>query len=139
MLQSSTKNKGEGRVLFVDDEQGIRKAMTFLLRQNGYEVVEAEDGQQAMHLLNAGDNPLMVDCILCDLKMPNVNGSEAIAYFRREFPSVPIVVLTGIPDVQLAVEFMKNGVREYLVKPVEKAKLLSVLNKAVGERAVLNN
>ena len=66
--------------------------------------------------------------------MPNVNGVEAIAYFRREYPHIPVIVLTGYPDVKLAVEFMKEGVVEYLVKPVEKEKLVETIMKAVDQR-----
>jgi two-component system chemotaxis response regulator CheY len=66
--------------------------------------------------------------------MPNINGVEAISYFRREYPSIPVIVLTGFPDVKLAVDLMKQGVVEYLVKPVEKTKLVDVIMKAVSHR-----
>ena len=71
--------------------------------------------------------------------MPNINGVEAIAYFRREYPSIPVIVLTGYPDVKLAVDFMKEGVVEYLVKPVEKTKLVDVITKAISERTLVGS
>ncbi len=129
----------EGRVLVVDDEEGIRKPIGLMLTQAGYEVVEAEDGGQAIRKLNSDDNPLMVDTILCDINMPKINGSEAIVYFRGQYPTVPVVVLTGYPDLQLALELMKNGVVDYLVKPVPKDKLLAVIKRAVGQHVILRN
>lgn len=128
-----------GRVLVVEDQPDVRKPIMLSLTKAGYEVVEAEDGQQAIHLLNAGDNPLMVDTILCDLRMPRINGTEAIAYFRREYPSVPVVVLTGYPDVGLAVSLMKQGVLDYLVKPISREELLTVIRKAVSQHVILND
>ena len=130
-------NGGQGRVLLVDDEEAIRRPIVLSLRNAGYDVVEAEDGEQAIRALNAGDNPLMVDTILCDLRMPKINGTEAIAYFRKQYPSVPVVVLTGNPNVELAVSLMKQGVQEYLVKPVSKDKLLSVLKNSVDKPVIL--
>jgi len=81
----------------------------------------------------------MVDTILCDLRMPKINGTEAIAYFRKQYPSVPVVVLTGNPNVELAVSLMKQGVQEYLVKPVSKDKLLSVLKNSVDKHVILKD
>jgi len=127
-----------GRVLVVDDEPSIRKLVNLSLTKAGYEVVEAQDGEQAIKVLNSDDNPLMVDTILCDIRMPKVNGIEAIAYFRAQYPTVPIVVMTGYPDVDLAVSLMKQGVLDYLVKPVSKDELLTVITRSVDNHVVLN-
>ena len=127
-----------GRVLVVDDEPSIRKLVNLTLTKAGYEVVEAQDGEQAIKVLNSEDNPLMVDTILCDIRMPKVNGIEAIAYFRAQYPTVPIVVMTGYPDVDLAVSLMRQGVLDYLVKPVSKDELLTVITKSVDHHVVLD-
>jgi two-component system chemotaxis response regulator CheY len=79
---------------------------------------------------------LTIDAAICDIRMPKINGVEAIGYFRKEYPSVPIIVITGFPDTNLAVSLMKKGVKDYLVKPVEKEKLLAAVKKAVSERAL---
>ncbi len=128
----------QGRVLVVDDEPSIRKLVNLSLTKAGYEVVEAQDGEQAIKVLNSDDNPLMVDTILCDIRMPKVNGIEAIAYFRAQYPTVPIVVMTGYPDVDLAVSLMRQGVLDFLVKPVSKDDLLTVITKSVDNHVVLN-
>jgi two-component system chemotaxis response regulator CheY len=129
----------QGRILVVDDEAQVRKPISIMLAKDGYEVVEAQDGEEAIEALRSGDNPLMVDTVLCDIRMPKINGKEAIAYFRSQFPGVPIVVMTGYPDVELAVSLIRQGVRDYLIKPVTKEELLSVIRKSVDQHVVLRD
>jgi two-component system chemotaxis response regulator CheY len=129
----------QGRILVVDDEAEVRKPVSLTLKKAGYEVVEAENGQEAIDVLNMGDNPLMVDTIVCDIRMPKVSGTEAIAYFRAQYPSVPVVVLTGYPDIELAVSFLKRGISDYLVKPVSREELLGVIRKSVDEHVILKD
>ena len=93
-----------GRVLVVDDEPAIRQSIRLTLTKAGYDVVEAEDGEKAIQAIRSGDNPLMVDTIICDLQMPKVNGMEAVAFFRQQFKGVPVLVLTGHPTVESASE-----------------------------------
>ena len=69
---------GLGRVLVVDDEENVRKIVRLTLTKAGYDVEEAEDGGKAIEVLNTGENPLMVDVIICDIRMPRINGVEAI-------------------------------------------------------------
>ncbi len=121
------------KVLVVDDEEEVRKTIRLQLKGSGLEVIEAEDGKKGIEVLD-NENAITIDAILCDVRMPKINGVEAVAYFRREYPHIPVIVLTGYPDVKLAVEFMKEGVIEYLVKPVEKEKLIEVVMNAVKQR-----
>lgn len=122
---------GLGRVLVVDDEADVRKTVRLTLTKAGYDVVEAEDGEKAMKEIRSGDNPLMVDAILCDIQMPKVSGMEAVPFFRQQFPSVPVIILTGHPQVKDATELMKQGVVDYLVKPVTPEKLTEIVGKHV--------
>ncbi|TAJ25599.1 MAG: response regulator [Nitrospirae bacterium] len=139
LSRQDAMNGKMGRVLVVDDEAQVRKPISLSLTKAGYEVVEAEDGEQAIRTLNAGDNPLMVDTILCDIRMPKINGTEAITYFRRQYPTVPVVVLTGYPDVDMAVSLMKRGVQDYLVKPVSKEELLTTVHKSVDQHLLFKD
>jgi two-component system chemotaxis response regulator CheY len=123
------------KILIVDDEEQVRKTIRLQLSATDYEIIEAEDGEKAIDLLNA-ENILIVDVIICDVRMPKINGVEAVAYFRREYPSIPVIVLTGYPDVNLAVDFLKEGVVEYLVKPVEKEELVEVVTKTAQHRTI---
>jgi two-component system chemotaxis response regulator CheY len=119
--------------LVVDDEADVRKAVSLALTKSGYQVIEADDGKKAVEVISSDDNPLMVDVIICDIRMPSVNGVEAIAYFRRQYPALPIIVLTGFPDVQLATSLLKQGVADYVVKPVERDKLVAAVESAMKQ------
>ena len=120
--------------LIIDDEPEVRETIRLQLSGTRYEVLEAEDGEKGIELLN--ENALTVDVIICDVRMPKINGVEAVAYFRREYPSTPVIVLTGYPDVKLAVDFMKQGAVEYLVKPVDKEQLIEAVDKAAQQRTM---
>lgn len=122
-----------GRVLVVDDEADIRKTIRLTLTKAGFDVVEAADGEQGIHQIRSGDNPVKVDAIVCDIHMPKINGMEAIEYFRQQFPSVPVIVLTGKPDAAGASTLFKQGIVDYLIKPIEPEKLTAVVTKAANE------
>ncbi len=126
------------RVLVVDDEADLRKNIRLILTKAGYDVVEAEDGEQAIAAIRSGDNPLAVSAVICDLVMPKVNGMEAIAYFRSQFPGVPILVLTGHPNIDNMTELYQQGVVDYLVKPIAPEKLLAAVERAMPKRKLFD-
>ena len=122
----------KGKILIIDDESDVRDVLKFHLSENNYQIIEAENGQEGMDLLKSGDNLSNVGVIICDIRMPKVNGIECIQYIRQEAPGIPIVVVTGFPDTQMAVNLLNEGVKEYLVKPVEKEKLVATVEKLVA-------
>ncbi len=124
------------KVLIVDDEEDVRKTIRLQLSGTDYEVIEAENGEKGIELLK--EDPLAVDVIICDVRMPKVDGIAAVTYFRREYPSTPVIMLTGYPDTDLAVQFLKDGVVEYLVKPVEKEKLIEAVTKAAQQHRIFS-
>ena len=124
----------EGRVLVVDDEPDIRKVVKMTLQKAGYEVLEAENGEKAIEVINSGENRLLLDVVICDIRMPKINGAEAVAYFRTNYPHVPLIVLTGFPDTDMATSFLRQGVVDYLVKPVEGEKLRAAVARAMDQR-----
>lgn len=126
----------KGRVLIVDDEPDVRKVVKMTLTKAGYDVIEAEDGEKAIAAIKEGENPLLLDVIISDIRMPKVNGVEAINYFQQQWPSVPLIVLTGFPDMEMATGFLKKGIVDYLVKPVEKEKLIGAVAKAIDQREI---
>ena len=125
-----------GRVLVVDDVAVVRKSIRMTLANAGFDVVEAENDEQAIRVLQGAENPVPVDAILSDLRMPRINGVELIAYFRRQYPAIPVVVLTAYPDVELAVSLMRQGVMDFLVKPVLQNELLEVVKRAVEQQGM---
>ena len=122
-----------GRVLVVDDDRDIRQSVRLILTKAGYDVIEAEDGQLGVDKAKSGDNPLMLNAIVCDLQMPNMGGMEAIPFFRAQFPSCPVIVLTGAGTVENAGILFKQGVIEFLSKPVDQPLLLAAVEKAVNQ------
>jgi two-component system, chemotaxis family, chemotaxis protein CheY len=118
---------GLGRVLVVDDEQNLRKAVHRTLTKAGYDVIEAEDGEQGIKVVQSGDNPLHLDVIICDVHMPKMGGKEVIAYFKSQYPSVPVIVLTGEPQYTDASDFLTNGASAYLGKPFDPEALIKTV------------
>ncbi|ODT43840.1 MAG: two-component system response regulator [Nitrospira sp. SCN 59-13] len=125
-----------GRVLVVDDEDSIRSLLRMMLTQAGYDVEEADDGGKAVEVLNSGDNPLMLDAIICDIRMPRINGVEAITYFRAQYPSLPVIVLTGYHDEVLASTLRREGIVEFLEKPAEREQILASVAQAIAGRRI---
>ena len=131
---SATEGGRQGRVLVVDDVESVRKSISMTLAHAGYEVVEAESGEQAIKLAQDVHHPLAIDVVLCDIRMTPGDGVETITFFRRKYPATPVVALTAHPDVELAVSLMRRGVVDFLVKPVLQEELRMVVRRAVEQR-----
>jgi two-component system chemotaxis response regulator CheY len=123
-----------GKVLIIDDEADVREVLKFHLSKENYHTIEAENGEEGIKLLKSEDNMINVGVILCDIRMPKVNGIDCIKYIRQEAPGIPIVVVTGFPDTEVATKLLKDGVKDYLVKPVDKEKLVSVVQQQVAAK-----
>ena len=130
---------GKGSVLVVDDEADVRRSVCLILSKAGYDVIEAEDGEAGINALKSGDGPIAVDAIICDLDMPKMGGIEAIPNFLFQFPSLPIIVLSGSGKLESATRLFKpgvlfkEGVVEFLSKPIDQERLISAVNKAVNK------
>jgi two-component system chemotaxis response regulator CheY len=127
---------GNGRILIVDDEPAIRIGVRRTLEKAGYDVWEADNGETAIEVINTGENRLMLDAVICDIRMPKINGLDALAYFRHAYPHVPLIVLTGYPDTEMAISCMREGVVEYLIKPVDGERLKAAVANAMEQRAM---
>ncbi len=123
--------ESEGLVLVVDDEPDIRKVVRMTLEKAGYDVVEAEDGEKAVEEIQKGEHALLLNLIITDIRMPNKNGIDVLNYYRKEWPSIPLIVLTGFPDLDMATMMIQHGVVDYLVKPVEAETLRASVAKAL--------
>jgi two-component system chemotaxis response regulator CheY len=122
----------KGKILVIDDEEDVREVLRIHLESAKYNIIEAENGEEAIKLMKSGANLLQVGLIICDIRMPKVNGVEAIEYLKENAPSIPIIVVTGYPDSELAVSLLKKGIKDYLVKPVEKETLLAKVKEALA-------
>ena len=115
------------KILIVDDDAAHRTMLKVNLLQAGYEIIEAEDGDQVLPVLLKEP----VDLILMDLKMERMDGIEAIRLLRTEHRVEPIIVITAFSSVESAVEAMKHGAIDYITKPVDIEALKLKVEKAL--------
>ena len=125
-----------GRVFIVDDDEHVREAVGFVLKQAGYQVLEAADGEEAIAAIESYSSGFSIQAIICDIHLPKVNGHDLIAFIREKLPTVPVIVLTGYPDVKGAASLFKQGVVDYLLKPGRADTLLDSVRRAIGEQAL---
>ena len=123
----------KGRVLVVDDEADVRKAVRLILTKAGYDVDEAEDPEAGVALVKSGSNKLPLNGIVTDLNMPKINEVIVVPYFRSQFPSCPIIVLSGSKMLDRSAKLFKDAGVEFLAKPINQEQLLGALNKAVNK------
>ena len=118
------KNEDSMTILVIDDEDVLRQSFCDQLEDLGYRVVGAENGLVGIELLKT-EHP---DLILTDLRMPEMGGLEVIKYGKEINPDIPIIVVSGAGKISDAVEALKIGAEDYLIKPVKD---LGVLKHAV--------
>ena len=123
----------KGRVLVVDDEADVRKAVRLILTKAGYDVDEAEDPEAGVAQVKSGANKQPLNAIITDLNMPKINEVIVVPYFRSQFPSCPIVVLSGSKMMDRSARLFKEAGVEFLAKPINQEQLLGALSKAVNK------
>jgi two-component system response regulator AtoC len=121
-----------GRVLVVEDEVYVRDSLTAILRERGYDVVEAGTVADAVRVL--GQAP--IDVVLTDFRLPGADGLALVKQVQASAPDVPVVVLTGQGTIASAVECLKAGASDYLLKPADPEALEVALERALAGRAL---
>ncbi len=117
-------------ILIADDEANLRKVLAAMLRKEGYEVLTASDGQEALELMRRTP----VDVLLTDLKMPRIDGMGLLRHVLEDFKGTPVVMLTAHGTVDTAVTAMKLGAFDYLTKPFDQDELQLAIKKASATR-----
>jgi len=117
-------------LLFVDDEPVLRSLMAERLSGQGFDVVEAENGERALELLDQ----FAFDIIITDLRMPGMDGTQVIEAARERYPGIIGIVITGYGTLKDAVEAIKMGASDFIAKPFQFDELLHVLHKALEQR-----
>lgn len=118
------------RILIVDDELNVRHLLSEVVRKAGYEPHQAENGLEGVEKCRL----LKPEVVLMDLRMPVMEGMEAFAIIHEEMPEVQVVLLTAFGNVGIAMEAMKRGAFDYLVKPANVAEVRTVLERALAVR-----
>jgi DNA-binding NtrC family response regulator len=120
-------------VLVVDDDSDTRDALDVILHREGYTVHTAASGEEALECLQNQQ----VDVLLCDVKMPNMDGLAVLRQVKAAETSLVVVMMSGHHDVAAAVDAMKQGAFDYLLKPLSKDDVLRTMQKALSVRALL--
>jgi two-component system, NtrC family, response regulator AtoC len=120
------------RVLVIDDDRTIRRNLVLLLRSEGYEAIEAADGNEALALIKS-DAP---DAVLLDLKMPGRGGLEVLAELGPALVDLPVIVVTALGGSAAAIEAMRRGAYDYLTKPFDLDEVILTLKRALKQRAL---
>jgi two-component system, NtrC family, response regulator len=118
------------RILVVDDEQNARTALRAILSEEGYEIAEAADGEEALAAL-ADFAP---DLVLCDVRMPKMDGLTLLRRAKEQGAPAVFVMMTAFAQVETAVEAMRAGAENYLLKPLEVGSVLVFIEKALEKR-----
>ncbi len=117
-------------ILVADDEKNIREGLREALALDGYEVATAADGKEALEAVTRGD----VDLLITDLKMPRLSGEELLKKVTAQFPTMPVIILTGHGTIESAVQAMHDGAYDFLTKPVNLDRLSLLVKRALASR-----
>jgi len=116
-------NSNKGHILIIDDEAILRQTLARILQRAGFDVSTAENGEQGISFLKTTN----FDLVFMDLRMPGIPGLEALKLIHAEYPTLPVVLFTAQPDLNSAVEALRNGATDYLLKPL---KPLAIIERA---------
>ena len=123
----------ETKILVIDDESIIRQSFTYYLEDHGFLVIDAENGQIGIEKIGE-ENP---DLILTDLRMPEKDGLDVLKYTRENFPETPVIIISGVNRIEDAVQALRLGAWDYLIKPVQDLTLLGYTVQKSLEKANL--
>ena len=121
------------KVLLVDDEEEFVETLAERMRSRGMDVSTSNSGADALQLVDEED----FDVVVLDLKMPGIDGLEALKRIKHRRPDIQVVLLTGYASVADGVEAIKEGALEFLEKPVDLASLTDAIHKAKATKMVL--
>jgi len=124
--QRTTGRAVTERILIVDDDPGLRESLALVLAAEGYEVAAAADAEAALRL--AEEAP--TDVVLCDLRMPGMDGLELLPHLARRLPGATLILMSAYGSAELAIEAMRRGAYDYLAKPFQPSEALLALRKA---------
>ena len=120
-------------VLVIDDQQSVRKSFREVLEYESFTVLEAEDGQKGLDALAAN----LVDVVLCDIKMPKMDGMEFLDLALAGGFEMPIIMISGHGNIETAVDSIKKGAYDFIQKPIDLPRLLVTLRNAVEKKTLV--
>lgn len=123
------------KILVIEDEAAIRRVLVKILNEENeaYEIEEAPDGAAGMQKIRQSD----YDLVLCDIKMPKMDGVEVLQEARREKPEIPFIMISGHGDLDTAVQTMRLGAFDYISKPPDLNRLLTTVRNALDRKELV--
>lgn len=123
------------KILIIEDEEAIRRVLTKILKEenSSYDIFDASDGLSAIEFIKNQD----FDLILCDIKMPKMDGLEVLEATKKIKPDIPIVMISGHGDLETAVETMRHGAYDYISKPPDLNRLLNTVRNALDRKKLI--
>ena len=123
------------KILVIEDEAAIRRVLVKILNEENekYEIEEAENGASGMEMIRKSD----YDLVLCDIKMPKMDGVEVLQEARREKPEIPFIMISGHGDLDTAVQTMRLGAFDYISKPPDLNRLLTTVRNALDRKELV--
>src|SRR5205085_3598565 len=119
------------RILVVDDEETIREIVCSMLTSCHYQCRQAASGLEALALLESGEE---FELMLSDLMMAGLDGNGLLEKTKEKFPDMPVVMVTAVHDISVALAAIRNGAYDYLLKPFEREQLLATVRRALENR-----
>src|SRR6476469_3969211 len=119
------------RILVVDDEEAIREIVCSMLHNAGYQTRQAHSGVKALEILNSSPE---FELTLSDLMMAEMDGIALLERCKESFPDMPVVMVTAVHDISVALAAIRNGAYDYLLKPFEREQLLATVRRAMENR-----
>ena len=119
-------------ILIVDDEEGLREALVRLLEEEGYAVLAAENGEQALEILQHAH----IDLVLTEMRMPGMDGIELLKKIHERHGDLGVIILTGYGQIETYIEAMNFGALAYVSKPFKVSELKFIVNKVLNESIV---
>jgi two-component system nitrogen regulation response regulator NtrX len=121
------------KLLIIDDEKSIRKTLREILEYEKYQVDEAADGTEGLGLIQKNT----YDVILCDIKMPKMDGMEVLDKIMIQATDVPVVMISGHGNIETAVEAVKKGAFDFIAKPLDLNRLLVTIRNAMDKSTLV--
>jgi response regulator RpfG family c-di-GMP phosphodiesterase len=120
------------RILIVDDDESVRDVISVLLKEEGYNCIVASSADMALELAGVEETPLVIS----DMKMPNKDGLWLLERFREVHPDTSVIMLTGYGDTEAAVDCLRRGAVDYLLKPPKLTDLIRAIERALAKRRI---
>ena len=132
--QANDATRKSARILVVDDETQVRAMIGSTLERHGYEVQLASNGREALGMISLNS----FDLVLTDIVMQDVNGIALLERIHSQLPNLPVVMVTAIHDISVAIDSMRRGAYDYLLKPFEREHLMNTVNRALDHKQILD-